>query len=136
MGLSISASEKVRVAAEKEMPREVEEKKGGRCVLGVKGKGKSEGCPPQKPHGSTQVPSFPYLWLPLFLLSRNLPETERTGLKLLVISFFGQNWATGLFSSHLKAQRPCDKCGGPSTGGVGKRGPGRRGEEQPAPSPA
>lgn len=80
MGLSISASEKVRVAAEKEMPREVGAGGEGRCVLGVKREGKSEGCPPQKPHGSTQGPSFPNLWLPLFLLSRNLPETERTGL--------------------------------------------------------
>lgn len=64
MGLRTSASEKVRVAAETEMPEKVGKREGG-CVPGVKG-GEWEGavvqtlCPPQKPHSSTQgtCPTF------------------------------------------------------------------------------
>lgn len=81
MGLSTSASEKVRVAAEKEMPQEVGKKKG-RCVSGVKGGGESDGAVVPESLPTPEVPqlhtraTFPYLWMPRFLLCRNLPVRE------------------------------------------------------------
>lgn len=78
VGLSTSASEKVRGAAEKEMPEKVE-KKEGRCVSGAKG----GECEVQESLPSTEAPQLhtghvPYLWMRRFLLCRNLPVRGKT----------------------------------------------------------
>lgn len=59
VGLSIPASEKVRVAAEKEMPEEVG-KKEGRGVSGAKGKGKCEGAVAPESLPTIRSPTAPH----------------------------------------------------------------------------
>lgn len=92
MGLSNPASEKVRVAAEKEMPKEVG-KKESRGVSGAKGKGECEhavlpeSLPPRRsptaPHHRPQSPTFGcfgFGFVVIFL------QEEVQGLERLVIS--------------------------------------------------
>lgn len=58
VGLRTSASEKVRVAAEKEMPREVG-KKEGRYVAGMKGVRESDGAVVPESLPTTEAPELP-----------------------------------------------------------------------------
>lgn len=117
MGLGASASEKVRVAAEKEMPEEVG-KREGRRVSGARG-GRGDGAvlPAPVPTPEAAQPHaglIAYLGMPRLPRFHNLPAREdRQGRLSLLVFFFGP-WlgSSPRVPHHPEAQKTPDRWGG------------------------